>query len=160
LIDRQRRYFVELRQQVRKGIREGKEIDDIIRSIAMPWYKEWTGVDPKNNGDNIKHVYAELTGQVTPPDLIRDFGIVEGPPPTYPADWKPRRIVVPNLMPARLAELKRIAPAIEFIPLKNPEDAVKVIEDADAALFEESFPNEIIAMGKKLRWIGLGHTGV
>ena len=42
----------------------------------MPWYKEWTGVPP--NGDNIKYVYAELTGRVTPWDLFEDFGVTKG----------------------------------------------------------------------------------
>src|SRR5262249_59966518 len=93
----------------------------------------------KNNGDNIKHVYAELTGRIMPFDLTEDFGIYEGPSPTKdsPGWTKPRRIVVPNLMPAKLAELKRVAPEIEFIPVKTPEDAVKAVEDADAALFDE-----------------------
>jgi phosphoglycerate dehydrogenase-like enzyme/glyoxylase-like metal-dependent hydrolase (beta-lactamase superfamily II) len=162
LLTRQRSYFVELRQQVRKGINAGLGIDDIIKSIDMPWYKEWTGVEAKTNGDNIKHVYAELTGRITPSDLTEVFGISEGPSPTKdsPGWIKPRRIVVPNLMPAKLAELKRVAPDVEFIPVKSPEDAVKAVEDADAVLFDENFPAEVVKAGKKLRWIGLGHTGV
>jgi phosphoglycerate dehydrogenase-like enzyme/glyoxylase-like metal-dependent hydrolase (beta-lactamase superfamily II) len=162
LLEKQKRYFVELRQQVRKGLNAGLELDDIIKNIDMPWYKEWTGVEAKNNGDNIKHVYAELTGRIMPFDLTEDFGIYEGPSPTKdtPGWTKPRRIVVPNLMPAKLAELKRVAPEIEFIPVKTPEDAVKAVEDADAVLFDENFPAEVIRAGKKLRWIGLGHTGV
>src|SRR5262249_38478155 len=55
LLQRQKRYFAELRQQVKKGIDAGKEIDDIVRAVDMPWYKEWTTVKPA--ADNIKHVY-------------------------------------------------------------------------------------------------------
>src|SRR5437660_3501579 len=110
LLERQKHYFVELRQQVKKGIDAGQEIEDILKSIDMPWYKEWTGVNPA--GDNVKHVYAELTGRISPADLVEDFGIYEGPSPTKdsPGWTKPRRIIIPNLMPARLAELKRVAP--------------------------------------------------
>ena len=41
--------------------------------------------------------------------------------------WEaPRRIVVPSgLMPARLAELKRVAPEVEFIPVKTAEEAAR-----------------------------------
>ena len=55
--------------------------------------------------DAIRFVYDELTGRVTPPDLLEDFGIYEGPSPTKDSPgWQmPKRIIVPNLMPARLA---------------------------------------------------------
>jgi phosphoglycerate dehydrogenase-like enzyme/glyoxylase-like metal-dependent hydrolase (beta-lactamase superfamily II) len=158
LLDRQKRYFVELRQQVKKGIDGNLDVDAVIKAIDMPWYKDWTGVTPP--GDNIKHVYAELTGRITPPDLVEDFGVYEGPSPTKdtPGWTKPRRIVVPNLMPARLAELKRLAPDIEFIPVKTARDAARAVEDADAVL---SFCTpEIVLAGKKLRWIQVPHVGV
>jgi phosphoglycerate dehydrogenase-like enzyme/glyoxylase-like metal-dependent hydrolase (beta-lactamase superfamily II) len=158
LLETQKRYFVELRQHVRKGIQAGQDLPDIVKSIDMPWYKNWTTVTP--SPANIEHVYDELTGRITPWDLVEDFGIYEGPSPTKdsPGWTKPRRIVVPSLMPARLAELKRIAPDIEFIPVKTAEDAAKEVEDADAVL---GFNNrEIIKTGKKLRWIQVGHAGV
>ena len=44
LLEKQKRYFVELRREVQKGIDAGKSVDDIIKDIDMPWYKEWTGV--------------------------------------------------------------------------------------------------------------------
>src|SRR5207245_10806687 len=127
-------------------------------AIDMPWYKEWTGTTPA--GDNVKHVYAELTGRISPWDLAEDFGIYEGPSPTKDSPgWKaPKRIVIPSLMPARLAELKRVAPEIEFIPAKTAAEAAKVCEDADAVLGYSS--PEIVKAGKNLRWIGLGHAGI
>ncbi len=158
LLEKQKRYFVELRQQVAQGIKADKNVDDIISGIDMPWYKEWTGVTPP--GDNVKHVYAELTGRIAPWDLREDFGIYEGPSPTKgtPGWTKPRRIVVPNLMPARLAELKRVAPEVEFIPVKTPEEAAKAVEDADAVL--GFCTADIVKAGKNLRWIQVGHAGV
>src|SRR5207302_9397564 len=105
-------------------------------------------------------VDGELTGRVAQWDLIEDFGLYEGPSPTKdsPGWTKPRRIIVPNLMPARLAELKRLAPEIEFIPVKTAEDAAKEAEDADAVVGFCS-PG-IVKNGKKLRWIQVSHTEV
>jgi cyclase len=158
LLDRQKRYFAELREQVGKGIDAGKDAEEIVKQINMPWYKEWTGVTP--SPDNVKFVYAELTGRTMAWDLQEDFGIYEGPSPTKDSvGWKPpRRIVVENLMPARLAELKRVAPDVEFIPVKTAEDAAKNVEDADAVL--GFCTADIVKAGKNLRWIQSGHAGV
>ena len=67
LLATQKRYFVELRAAVQKGIDAKKSADDITAGLDFPWYKEWTGVavaGPKMNKDNVKHVYDELTGKV------------------------------------------------------------------------------------------------
>jgi phosphoglycerate dehydrogenase-like enzyme len=66
--------------------------------------------------------------------------------------------VVENLMPARLAELKRVAPDVEFIPVKTAEDAARSAEDADAVL--GFCTADIVKAGKDLRWIQTGHAGV
>jgi cyclase len=157
LLEKQRRYFVELRQQVRQGIDQGKQIDDIVKSMDMPWYKEWTGITPAV--ENIRHVYDELTGRIMPWDLVEDFGVLEGPSPTKdtPGWTPPRRIIVPNLMPGRLAELKRIAPEVLLIPVKNAADAVKEVAEADAVI--GFCTPELVRAGKKLRWVQLAHGG-
>lgn len=158
LLEKQKRYFVELRKYVGAGLEQDKSVDDLVRDIDFAWYKEWTGTNPA--GDNVKHVFNELTGRITPWDLKEDFGIYEGPSPTKEtAGWKaPRRILVPNLMPARLAELKRVAPEVEFIPVKTAEDAAKNAGEADAVL--GFCTPEIIKAGKNLRWIQTGHAGI
>jgi phosphoglycerate dehydrogenase-like enzyme len=147
-----------LRKQVTTGIEGGKNAEDIIKGLDLPWYKEWTGVKP--SGDNVKHVFGELTGRVAPWDLSEDFGVLEGPSPTRdsPGWRKPQRIVVPNLMPARLAELKRVAPEIEFVPVRSPLDAAKAAADADAVIGFSS--PEILKAGSRLRWVQTGSTGV
>lgn len=156
LLGKQRRYFVELRHAVQKGIDAGKSFDDIVKDIDLPWYREWTGVEARERKENLEHVYGELTGRVMPPDLIEDLGIYEGPSPTRAtAGWKaPKRIVVPNLMPARLAELKRLAPDVEFVPVRTAEDAARVAADADAVL---GFATpEIFKSRERLRWVQAG----
>jgi phosphoglycerate dehydrogenase-like enzyme/glyoxylase-like metal-dependent hydrolase (beta-lactamase superfamily II) len=159
LLEKQKRYFVDLRDYVKKGIDAGKDAEALAKDVDLPWYKEWTGVQP--TGDNVKFVYDEFTGRVAPWDLAEDFGIYEGPSPTKdtPGWTKPKRVVVPSgLMPAKLAELKLIAPEVEFIPAKSPEDAAKVVGDADAVVGFCS--PEIVRAGKNLRWIQAGHAGV
>jgi glyoxylase-like metal-dependent hydrolase (beta-lactamase superfamily II) len=64
LLAKQKRYFVELRDQVKKGIDAKKDLAAITATIDMPWYKEWTGKDAKANDENLKHVYDELTGKI------------------------------------------------------------------------------------------------
>jgi phosphoglycerate dehydrogenase-like enzyme/glyoxylase-like metal-dependent hydrolase (beta-lactamase superfamily II) len=152
LLARQKRYFVELRKQVQKAIDEGKDLPDVARSIDLPWYKEWTTVTPPK--PNIEHVYSELTGLISPWEFAVDFGIYAGPSLTKsdPGWTKPRKIVVPaGLLPARLAELKRAAPEVEFLPARTPEEAAKLAVDADAVL---GFATpQIIKAGKSLRWV-------
>jgi phosphoglycerate dehydrogenase-like enzyme/glyoxylase-like metal-dependent hydrolase (beta-lactamase superfamily II) len=159
LLEKQKRYFVELRRQVKKLVDAGLEIDDVLRRIDMPWYKEWTTVKPAP--DNIKHVYNEYLGLVAPWDFGQDFGIYEGPSPTkHSPGWtKPRKIVVQaGLMPARLAGLKRVAPEVEFLPARTPEEAAKLAADADAVL---GFATpEVVKAGKRLRWLQAPDDGV
>ncbi len=67
VIDKEKRYFAELREHVQKGIDANKSLAEITKSIDLPWYKEWTGVDvagPKMNQDSVEHVYKELTGKI------------------------------------------------------------------------------------------------
>jgi cyclase len=160
LLKTQQRYFVDLRAQVQKALDAGKDFDDVVASMDMPWQKEWTGLDIKERKDNIRHVFDEFTGRVAPWDLFEDFGLYEGPSPTKStAGWKaPKRIVVPDLMPARLLELKRIAPDVLFIPVRTAAEAAKEAADAEAVVGFASA--DIARAGKNLRWIQVAHAGV
>jgi phosphoglycerate dehydrogenase-like enzyme/glyoxylase-like metal-dependent hydrolase (beta-lactamase superfamily II) len=160
VLGKQRRYFVELREQVKKGIDAGKAFDDILKGIDMPWHKEWTGIEANTRKNETRHVFDELTGRIMPWDLVEDFGIYEGPSPTKnDKGWTaPKRIVVPALMPAKLAELKTIAPDVFFVPVATIEEAAKEAASADAVL---GFCNAaIVKANPKLRWIQVGHAGV
>ena len=64
LLATQKRYFVDLRAEVKKGLDAKKGLDEITAGLDLPWYKEWTGKAAKENKDNVKHVYDELTGKV------------------------------------------------------------------------------------------------
>jgi cyclase len=64
LLDTQKRYFADMRAAVKKGIDTKQSLAEITSGIDLPWYKEWTGVAVKDNKDNVKHVYDELTGKI------------------------------------------------------------------------------------------------
>ena len=67
LLDTQKRYFIDLRAHVKKGIEDKKSLDDILSSFNPGWYKEWTGVTATETPmlkDNVKHVHAELSGKI------------------------------------------------------------------------------------------------
>jgi cyclase len=62
VIEKQKRWFVELREAVQRMIDRGKSLTEIKEQIEIPSYKEWTGVEAKTRTENIEFVYAELTG--------------------------------------------------------------------------------------------------
>jgi len=64
LLDKQQRYFVDMRAAVKKGIEDKKTLAESTETIGMPWYKEWTGKDASKIPDNVGHVYKELTGKI------------------------------------------------------------------------------------------------
>ncbi len=154
LLARQKRYFADLRAYVKKGIADGKDVKDLARDIDFPWYKEWTTVKPAE--DNVKHVYAEFMGTTAPWDLEAELGLTAGPSPTKDTEgWKkPKRIVVPaGLLPGELAQLKRAAPEVEYLPARNAAEAAKLAAEADAVV---GFASADIAAVKGLRWAQAG----
>jgi phosphoglycerate dehydrogenase-like enzyme len=98
---------------------------------------------------------------VAPWDFGLDYGILEGPSATKktPGWTKPRKIVIPSaLLAAQLAELKRAAPDVEFLPARSPEAAARLAADADAVV---GFATpEVVSGGKKLRWVQATTAGV
>jgi phosphoglycerate dehydrogenase-like enzyme/glyoxylase-like metal-dependent hydrolase (beta-lactamase superfamily II) len=160
VLEKQRRFFTELRQQVKQGIDKGQDVKEIAKTIDMPWHKEWTGIEARDRGDEIRHVFDEFIGRAMPWDLVEDFGVYEGPSPTKKSgSWTPpKRIVVEAVMPAKLLELKRIAPNVLFVPVRDAEEAAKEAASADAVLGFCS--PAIVQANPKLRWIQIGHAGV
>lgn len=65
LLATQKRYFADMRAQIKKGIDDEKSLDDITKSLDMPWYKEWTGKEARAIKDNVKHVYDELKHKIS-----------------------------------------------------------------------------------------------
>ncbi len=64
VLAKQRRWFEELRAEVKKGIADKKELKDITAGIKFEWYEKWTGVEAKTRDENIEHVFKELSGKI------------------------------------------------------------------------------------------------
>ena len=73
LATKQKRYFVELRQQIKKHIDNDKKREDIPGLLEMAWYKDWTGKPASENKENINHVYDELLGKIDASKLGYDI---------------------------------------------------------------------------------------
>lgn len=66
LLDRQRRYLVELRRQVAYGITMGRPLESIEHGVLLPAsYYTWMPYD-RPKPEDIRHVYRELTVPVAP----------------------------------------------------------------------------------------------
>jgi len=92
LLAKQKRYFVDMRAHVKKGIDDKKSLNDITSSLDMPWYKEWTGKDAKDIKDNVKHVYEEFMGKIEHDRLgMRPAPLDWRVNPTGLASGEPRR---------------------------------------------------------------------
>ncbi|MBI1386825.1 MAG: MBL fold metallo-hydrolase [bacterium] len=157
LLETQKQYFIQLREQVRQGIDEGKSEDEILAAIDIPAYKEWTGVTPREG--NIQHVYDEIAGLVTPWELL-DLNLSAGPNPTRDdAGWTPpKKMLVRGLSDAEIRALERVAPGMEFVNPRNSEDSMKEIVDADAVL---GWVNPaMLAAANNLRWVHSITAGV
>lgn len=66
IIASQKRWFTELRAAVQAGIARGDGVDRIKETLDIPFYKEWTGLEAKSRGENIEHVFKELSSPGKP----------------------------------------------------------------------------------------------
>jgi len=66
VLEKQKRYIVELREAVQRLVDKGRTLDEIKQQIEVPSFKDWTGVDVKTRAENIEFVYSELTGSGKP----------------------------------------------------------------------------------------------
>jgi phosphoglycerate dehydrogenase-like enzyme/glyoxylase-like metal-dependent hydrolase (beta-lactamase superfamily II) len=160
LLETQKQWFVQLRDQVGKGIAAGRSLEQIAESVDIPWYEKWTGKKATAQIPNITQVYNELTGRVTPAMLIRDLAITAGPSPTRDTlGWTaPKKVVVPNLAPGKLAALKLVAPGVELVSVRTPAEAATAAVDADGVI--GFCTPELVRASKKLRWVQVLSAGV
>ncbi len=158
MIVQQKRWFVELRAAVESGMLKGFTADKIGAGLDMPWYREWSGKEAKEQKGNVEHVFGELTGLNPPSAWIAEMGLKEGEHALRDAPgWsKPTKILVPATIP--LSRLAYVAPGVELVPYGSPMEAASKVADADAIL---GFCNaDVLERGKKLKWIAVGSAGV
>jgi len=92
--------------------------------------------------------------------LIQRLGLEESAVPVRErAGWrKPRKIVVWNVAPDAVPALRMAAPGVELLLATDAQQAVQLVEDADAVLGLCSA--EILAAGPGIRWIQSFSAGV
>jgi len=97
---------------------------------------------------------------VTVDALVQRLGLEEGATPVreLPGWRKPRKVLVLNAQPGRVAELQAAAPGVELLLAKDAAEAVTLARDADAVLGMCS--PELLAAGPGIRWIQAYSAGV
>jgi phosphoglycerate dehydrogenase-like enzyme len=92
--------------------------------------------------------------------LVQRLGLEEGTTPVreLPGWRKPRKVLVLNAQPARVAELQAAAPGVQLLLANDAAEAVKLAKDADAAL--GLCTPELLAAGPGIRWIQAYSAGV
>src|SRR5262249_32249253 len=66
VLGKQKRFFIELRAQVKDGIDKGFDVKQIAKTLDMPWHKQWTGIEARERIPEITHVFDEFTGRTMP----------------------------------------------------------------------------------------------
>ncbi len=101
-----------------------------------------------------------VAGQPAVDALVQRLGLEEGATPVreLPGWRKPRKVLVLNAQPARVAELQAAAPGVELLLAKDATEAVALAKDADAVLGMCS--PELLAAGPGIRWIQAYSAGV
>jgi glyoxylase-like metal-dependent hydrolase (beta-lactamase superfamily II) len=154
LLQKQKRYFQDMREHIDKGLKSGKDLPAITASLDLPWYKEWTGKEARQIEDNVKHVHEELQGKIKHDALGLGPDWIEGR--SYcrltPGWERPRKVVLPNLSPSRRAELRELLPDVEFCYARNQVEAERLAEGADAVI---GFSVTSAAALKSLHWVQL-----
>ena len=156
LLDDQWAFLAALRAGVAAGIREGKSAEETAKSLQVPERaKRYVG---ESLLAQVNKVRAEMMGLETPREL-EQLGLTEGPPMKKPG-WTPPRKVVFSGEPSSLALLQRTAPqGLSVVGAPSDTDALlREVADADAVIGK--IAPEVVAAGKKLRWVHSISAGV
>jgi phosphoglycerate dehydrogenase-like enzyme/glyoxylase-like metal-dependent hydrolase (beta-lactamase superfamily II) len=160
LLERQRRWLVDLRAHVGSGVDSDAEPEAITAAFDLPWYREWTGVPASSRSENVASVFDELTGRRSPPMLTVDLGLVEGPSPSRadPGWSAPRKVVVVGAGEDEVRRLGRAVPGLVVVGTADVDDAEREVADADALI--GACDASLLERAKKLRWVQVGSAGV
>ncbi|MEW6234547.1 MAG: NAD(P)-dependent oxidoreductase [Candidatus Omnitrophota bacterium] len=157
LLETQKEYFVQLRKEAQKAVDDGLTLEQALASIRIPMYEKWTGRQPQPA--NIEYAYRYAAGMITPWPLL-EHGFEGGPSPTKdtPGWTPPKKMLTSSLSEKQLAALKRVAPDMEFVNIRNDDEILEKIGDVDAAMTPLT-PEQFHA-AKKLRLVISQSAGV
>ncbi|MGC9329835.1 MAG: NAD(P)-dependent oxidoreductase, partial [Candidatus Hinthialibacter sp.] len=157
LLQTQKDYLLQLRDQVQQGVEAGKSLEEIAQSIHIPLYEPWTGVPPREN--NIRDAYRQITGLTGSWELV-ELGFQEDQ--TVPQDdpgWTPpKKMIIQGFDERQIKMLQYVAPGMDIIHVRSRSDIKDHIEDADALV--GSIDPELLQAAKKLRWVHDRNAGV
>ncbi len=157
LLETQKRYFIELRDQVQTAVDKGKSLGETIEAIDIPMFKDWTGESPRE--PNIKQVYRDLTGLNLPWDVLEHADTWGKSPTKNTPGWTPpNKLLVNRVSDEQLANLKIIAPDLEIVEVRSRKDVLEEIEDAEGLI--GSINEEQLEKAKRLRWVHSSTAGV
>jgi phosphoglycerate dehydrogenase-like enzyme/glyoxylase-like metal-dependent hydrolase (beta-lactamase superfamily II) len=155
VLDRQRRFIVELRGAVAAALGGGKG-GDLAAAVHLP--EEVQGYVGQQLKDQVAKVERELVGLETPFELV-ELGFEEGPSPRKEdRGWTAPRKVVLAVQPQWLGDLQAVAPGVKLVAPRNQAELAAEIADADAVLGR--LDAELYRAAKNLRWFHSISAGV
>jgi phosphoglycerate dehydrogenase-like enzyme len=160
LLSRQIERLNAIRKEVEDALLEGRSPATIARDSTLDWLTAWYGQDGQAASEAVGALVAEVGGLRMPWELSERRWLREGKSPTRAdADWTPpRKVLWRDYWPERLPLLALVAPGVEIVPFDSSEEAVTLVEDADAVIGTAT--PELLAAGEKLRWVQVGSAGV
>lgn len=150
----------DLRAHVETGLLTGDTSTVVADSLTVPWFTRWRAEDATAAGETVRAVFDEIGGLRPPWELMEERRLRDGPSPTRsdPSWTKPRKVLWRDYWPERLPMLAQVAPGVEIVPFESTEEAMASIGDADALIGTANA--DLLAAGKKLRWVQVGSAGV
>jgi len=149
-----------IRNVVEDGLLAGRDAAAIAEGTGLPWFAAWRRQDGPAAKAAVEALVAEVGGLRMPWELAERRGLREGASPTKSdADWTPpRKVLWRDYWPQRLPLLALVAPGVEIVPFTSNDQAVTLVEDAEAVIGTAT--RELLAAGSKLRWVQVGAAGV
>jgi phosphoglycerate dehydrogenase-like enzyme/glyoxylase-like metal-dependent hydrolase (beta-lactamase superfamily II) len=150
----------EIRNEVEDGLLADRSAATIAEVSTLPWLTAWYSQDPQGANAAVGALVAEVGGLRMPWELAERHSLREGKSPTKEdPDWTPpRKVLWRNYWPERLALLALVAPGVEIVPFASNEEAVTLVEGADAVIGTAT--TDLLTAGSKLRWVQVGAAGV
>jgi len=152
LLAGQRGFIESLRKGVGEAIAKGLPPGEIAAAVSIPEpFGKWVG---RSLDGQVGKVRSELLGLELPLELER-LGLRPGPAPA--SKEKPRKIIYAGDS-AAAQELEAVAGGAKVLALASDEEILREVADADAVIGK--ITPEIVAAGKRLRWVHSLSAGV
>jgi phosphoglycerate dehydrogenase-like enzyme/glyoxylase-like metal-dependent hydrolase (beta-lactamase superfamily II) len=161
LLETQKQYFLELRAQVARLLRDGKTLEEVRAAADVPMWKQWTG-EKKMSDENITHIYRELTrgplnwatgdlGQPGRAPVAIRMEAGRAPPKL--------KFLLGSITPEDRAALEQVAPNVEIVLAKDKEEALRLAPEVHGCAGNFASP-EFLRAARNLRWVQQFSAGV